>query len=132
MNQIAIVFAFLYDIYFLLAHFYFSNVILYILNDTKQNKSKQIVAKSFHKKLEINVIKNKSIANSQGKEMIEYTLRKEIILKGNTTRYIEYNHKNTGTSCTSVHKFRLQCFDLSTKCLKTVSLKPYFGLSAEI
>lgn len=54
--------------------------------------------------------------------MIEYTLRKEIILKGNTTRYIEYNHKNTGTSCTSVRKFRLQCFDLSTKCLKTVSL----------
>ena len=65
--------------------------------------------------------------------MKEYTLRKEIILKDNiTTRYIEYNHKNIGTSCTSVNKFRLQCFNLSTKCLKTVSLKPYFGLSAKI
>ena len=40
--------------------------------------------------------------------------------------------KNIGTSCTSVNKFRLQCFNLSTKCLKTVSLKPYFGLSAKI
>ena len=32
------------------------NIILDILNDTKQNKSKQIVAKNFDKKLEINIV----------------------------------------------------------------------------
>ena len=49
-----------------------------------------------------------------------------------TTRYTEYKHKNTGTTCTSVHISRLQCFNPSTKFWKTVSLRPSFGLSVKI
>ena len=59
---------------------------------------------------------------------------KKIILKDNiATKYIEYKHKTTGaSSCKSIHISKLQCFNLSTKCWKTVSLKSSFGLSVEI
>ena len=45
--KFVIIFVFLYDIYFLLTHFYL-NVIKRILNDTHQNKSYQFIAKDFH------------------------------------------------------------------------------------
>ena len=45
---------------------------------------------------------------------------KKIIVKGNiTTKYIEYKHKNTGTSCMSICISGLQCFHSSTKFWKT-------------
>ena len=45
---------------------------------------------------------------------------KKIIVKGNiTTKYIEYKHKNTGTSCKSICISGLQCFHSSTKFWKT-------------
>ena len=42
---------------------------------------------------------------------------KKIILKGNiATKYVEYKHKNTGTSsCKSIHIPELQCFNSSAK-----------------
>ena len=56
---------------------------------------------------------------------------KKIILKGNTTtKFIEYKHKNTGTS-KSICISGLQRFNSYTNCWKAVSLKPY-GLSVEI
>ena len=70
------------------------------------------------------------MANSRGKEIKQNMLLKKIVLKGKiTTKYIEYKHKNTGTSsCKSIHISELQCFNSSTKCWKTVSLIPSFGL----
>ena len=85
--------------------------------------------------MQINLVKGDLIiANSPGKEIKQNTLWKKIILKGNiTTKYIEYKHKNTGTSsCNCIRISRLQCFTSFTKCCKTVSLKPCFGLSVEI
>ena len=63
------------------------------------------------------------------KDMKQKTLWKKVTLKGNVTKYIEYKHKNTGTSsCKSICVSKLQCFNSSMKCWKTVLLKP-FGLS---
>ena len=63
--------------------------------------------------------------------MKENKLWKKIILKDNiATKYIEYKHKNTGTSSSkSIRIAKLKCFNSSTKL---VSLKPSFGLSVEI
>ena len=41
---------------------------------------------------------------------------KKIILKGSITKYTEYKHKNTGTSCMTIHTSCLQGFNLSRKC----------------
>ena len=47
-------------------------------------------------------------------------------------KYIEYKRKNTGTSsCRSIRISELQCFNSSTKCGKTLLLKPSFGLPLE-
>ena len=83
------------------------------------------------------------IANKSCKKGLKYykftrkrnkTSYKNIILKDNiATKYIEYKHKNTGTSsCKSIGISQLQCFNSSTKCWKPVSLKPSFRLSVKL
>ena len=58
---------------------------------------------------------------------------KHVLKKDHWQPCIEYKHKNTGTSsCKSIRISKLQCFNSTTKCWKSVSLQTSFGLFVEI
>ena len=71
--------------------------------------------------------RDQDITNSWEKEIKRNTLWKRI-----TVKYIQYKHKNTGTSCNPIHLSGLQCFNSATECSKTPSLKSSCGLSIKL
>ena len=102
-------FSFLYEIYFLLAHFYLK-CNLYL-------KSKKFIVKAFHQKLQISLVTRDYIGNKT-----KHVIKKDHS-KRQRTKYIAYKHKKLELV---VSPFTYPVCSLIHKILKNSTIKIFF------